>query len=101
MLSIFIHSLYFEAKIWVKQFPVITLQCLMHNTWFLKFGVEELDWPAQIPDLTLFRANGINWNANCEPDIFAKHQRLASLLPEQIPALRSQNHVRKVCLSGV
>ena len=42
--------------------------------WFVEIGVEELDWPAQSPDLNPIELNtlGMNWSADCEPNICAR-----------------------------
>jgi hypothetical protein len=43
--------------------------------WFVEIGVEELDWPAQSPDLNPIETPfGMNWNADCEPGLIAQHQ---------------------------
>uniref|UniRef100_A0A0E9RD52 Uncharacterized protein n=1 Tax=Anguilla anguilla TaxID=7936 RepID=A0A0E9RD52_ANGAN len=36
--------------------------------------MEELDWPAQIPDLDPIKHLWINWNTDCEPDHIIQHQ---------------------------
>uniref|UniRef100_A0AAZ3RPA0 Transposable element Tc1 transposase n=1 Tax=Oncorhynchus tshawytscha TaxID=74940 RepID=A0AAZ3RPA0_ONCTS len=43
------------------------------HKWFVKIGVEELDWSAQSPD---HRAR----NADCEPGLIAQHQCPTSLM---------------------
>ena len=44
------------ATVWARLFPVPAGQCpraqsKVHIEWIVEIGVEELDWPAQSPDL--------------------------------------------------
>ena len=48
--------------------------------WFAEIGVEELDWPAQSPDLNPSNTFGMNWNADSEPGLIAQHQCPTSLM---------------------
>ena len=43
------------------------------HKWFVNIGGEELDCPAQSPDLNPTNTFGMNWNADCELDIIAQH----------------------------
>jgi hypothetical protein len=49
--------------------------------WFVEISVEELDWPAQSPDLnSTSNTFGRNWNTVCEPGLTAQHQCPTSLI---------------------
>ena len=41
--------------------------------WFVEISVEDLDWPAQSPDLNTLDSFGRNWNADYEPSLIAQH----------------------------
>ena len=41
----------FVAKVWGRPFPAPVHKARSIQKWFVKIGVEELDWHAQIPDL--------------------------------------------------
>ena len=48
--------------------------------WFVKIGLWD-DWPAQSPDLkTPSNTFGMNWNADCEPDLITQRQCPTSLM---------------------
>ena len=42
------------------------------HKWLVEIGVEELDWPAQSPDLNPIKHFGMNWNTDCERDLIAQ-----------------------------
>ena len=48
--------------------------------WVVEIGVEELDSPAQSPDLNPIDTFGMNWNADCEPGLITQHQCPNSLM---------------------
>ena len=70
--------------------------------WFVEIGVEELDWPSPNRALTSTPSNtfGMNWNADCEPDLITQHQCLTSLMLvaewKQVPAAMFQHVVENL-----
>ena len=62
--------------------------------WFVEIGVEELDWPAQSPDL------GMNWNTNYELGLISQRQCPTSLMLEaewkQVPSATFQHSVESL-----
>jgi hypothetical protein len=48
--------------------------------WVIEIGVEELDLPAESPDLNHINTFGMNVNANCKPGLIAQYQCPTSLM---------------------
>lgn len=73
-LDVFYGFFFLQKPVPKLKVPLLpTYQCFM-NTWSDKVGLEEREWPALSPDLTLLRSFERNCNTDCASQLLTQHQ---------------------------
>ena len=69
--------------------------CTKRGPWFDDLGIEELDWPAQSPDLI---PTELSWNVDCKPGLLIQYQCLTSQVLFRLNGYKFlQTHSKIVC----
>lgn len=96
---------YTWCTIWVKVKVQHAFGILYHlrqtlNLWFVKVGLGELECPSQTPDPwpltpTPLMRFGVNWNADCIPELFPFNHFLILLKPVWLNEHEPHSHAPK------